>query len=82
MDPFATQEGVVYTETMVHIPPEQYVADAPYQLAIIDLDEGRRLTARILAAGADERVQIGDRVAFVEERNGVGYYRKVPINSQ
>jgi uncharacterized OB-fold protein len=65
------RDGVVYTETIVHAAPEQYAADAPYQLAIIELDDGIRITGRIL-----ERAQIGDRVRFVEERNGVAYYRK------
>lgn len=61
----------VYTETVVHAAPEQFVADAPYQLAIITLDGGRK-TVRILG----ERVQIGDSVEFVEDRNGIAFYRK------
>ena len=64
--------GVVYTETVVHAAPEQFVADAPYQLAIITLDSGGRLTARI----AGERVQIGDAVEFVEARDAVPFFRK------
>jgi uncharacterized OB-fold protein len=65
------RDGVVYTETVVHAPPEQFAADAPYQLAIVELDGGGRITARIL-----DRAQIGERVTFVEERGGVAYYRK------
>lgn len=68
--------GVVYTETIVHSPPEQFAANAPYQLAIIDLDTGGRLTVRVLGKDTPDRVQIGDRVAFVEEQDGVAYYRK------
>ncbi len=68
--------GIVYTETVVFAPPEQYAADAPYQLAIIDLEGGGRLTVRILANDASGRTTIGDKVLFVEERNGVAYYRK------
>jgi uncharacterized OB-fold protein len=64
--------GIVYTETIVHAAPEQFVADAPYQLAIITLDSGGRLTGRIDGA----RVAIGDRVAFIENRNGIPYFRK------
>ena len=67
----SSRDGVVYTETIVHAAPEQYAADAPYQLAIIQLDTGHRLTARIL-----DRAKIGDRVQFVEDRNGVAYYQK------
>lgn len=65
--------GVVYTETVVHAAPEQFTADAPYQLAIVSLDEGGRITARI-APG--ERVTIGDPVEFLEDRNGVPFFRK------
>ncbi|HZS55035.1 MAG TPA: OB-fold domain-containing protein [Bryobacteraceae bacterium] len=71
-----SRNGIVYTETVVFAPPEQYAADAPYQLAIIDLERGGRLTVRILANSPQERAQIGDRVVFVEERDGVSYYRK------
>jgi uncharacterized OB-fold protein len=66
-----SRDGIVYTETVVHAAPEQYAADAPYQLSIIELDGGGRITARIL-----DRAQIGERVRFVEDRNGVAYYRK------
>ncbi|MBV9301405.1 MAG: OB-fold domain-containing protein [Acidobacteriaceae bacterium] len=68
--------GVVYTETVVHAPPEQYAGDAPYQLAIVDLENGGRLTVRILGKEPQDRARIGDRVEFVEERNGVSYYRR------
>jgi len=65
------KNGTVYTETVVWSAPERYVADAPYQIAIVDLGE-RRVTARVLG----ERVAIGDRVEFVEERDGVAWFRK------
>jgi hypothetical protein len=71
-----SRNGVVYTETVVFAPPEQYAADAPYQLAIVDLEQGGRLTVRILANESQERARIGDKVVFVEERDGVAYYRK------
>ena len=64
--------GTVYTETVVWSPPEQYVKDVPYQLAIVELEGGKRLTGRI----DGDRAQIGDRVAFVEFRNDVPFFRK------
>ena len=67
-----SQSGTVYTETVVHAPPAQFVSDAPYQLAIVTLNEGPRVTVRIIA----DRVQIGDKVEFVEDRNGVAFFRK------
>lgn len=68
------QTGIIYTETVVFSPPEQFVNDAPYQMAIVTLDEGRRSTVRILG----DRVVIGDAVEFVEERGGTPYFRKRP----
>lgn len=65
--------GTVYTETVVHYAPTQFVNEAPYQVAIVSLDQGGRLTARI----ADERVAIGDRVELAEERDGISYFRKI-----
>ena len=78
------REAVVYTETVVHAPPEQYAADAPYQLAIVDLPAGERTTVRILGKTPAERVSIGDRVTFVSETDGVRYDRKstVPAEEQ
>ncbi len=64
--------GTVYTETVVYSPPEAYVNDVPYQLAIVELENGRRLTGRI----DGERAQIGDQVSFVEFRNDVAFFRK------
>lgn len=65
--------GAVYTETVVHAAPEAFAAEAPYQSAIVELDSGGRVTARIVG----ERVAIGDRVEQVEIRNGVPYFCKV-----
>jgi uncharacterized OB-fold protein len=76
-----SRNGVVYTETVVFAAPEQYAADAPYQLAIIDLEQGGRLTVRILANEPSERALIGDKVLFVEERDGVAYYRRADAAS-
>jgi hypothetical protein len=67
--------GVVYTETVVHMAPEQFTADAPYQIAIVTLADESRRTVRI----AGERVHIGDAVEFVEDRNDIPFYRKTPL---
>ena len=64
--------GIVYTETVVHSAPAQFVADAPYQLAIVSLEGGGRRTVRILG----ERVKIGDAVEFAEDRNGIAFFRR------
>ena len=73
-----SHKGIVYTETVVHAAPARFVADAPYQLAIVDLDDGVRRTVRILG----ERVSIGDQVEFAEDRDGVAFFRKGAAGSQ
>ena len=65
--------GVVYTETVVHAAPAEFVADAPYQLAIIALDGGGRVTARITG----DRVKIGDKVELAESRGGIEFFRRI-----
>ena len=65
-------QGTVYTETIVHSAPEVFLNDAPYQLAIVSLNRGGRVTARILG----ERVAIGDRVEYVAHRHGAPYFQK------
>jgi scaffold protein (connect acetoacetyl-CoA thiolase and HMG-CoA synthase) len=64
--------GTVYTETLIHAAPEQFVKDAPYQLTIISLDSGGRLTARI----AGDHVAIGDAVEFAEYRDGIPFFKR------
>lgn len=64
--------GTVYTETVVWSPPEAFVNDAPYQMAIVSLEAGGRLTARI----EGERVAIGDAVDFAGFRSEIPYFRK------
>ncbi len=66
------RSGSVYTETVIYSAPEAFTKDAPYQTAIVTLEGGGRVTARILG----ERVTIGDRVVEVEERDGIPFFRK------
>ena len=64
--------GRIYTETVVWAAPEAHLNEAPYQMAIVALDAGGRVTARILG----DRVQIGDPVTFAEYRDGAPFFRK------
>ena len=53
-------------------PPEAFLAEAPYQIAIVELDAGGRVTARIHG----EAVAIGERVDSLEYRNGIPFFAK------
>jgi len=66
------KKGIVYTETMIHAAPQQFVADAPYQLIIVTLEDGTRVTGRVKG----EPVAIDDSVELAEERDGVPYFFK------
>jgi uncharacterized OB-fold protein len=66
------RSGTVYTETVIYSAPEAFVSEAPYQTAIVTLDGGGRVTARI----AGDRVAIDDRVVEVEGRGGVPFFRR------
>jgi uncharacterized OB-fold protein len=65
--------GTVYTETVIYSATEAFAADVPYQTAIVSLDSGGRVTARI----SGERVRIDDRVVRAEIRDGVPFFRKI-----
>jgi uncharacterized OB-fold protein len=65
--------GTVYTETVVHLAPEAFAKDAPYQVVIVSLEDGSRVTGRVLG----ERTRIDDRVEQVEMRDGVPFFRKL-----
>ncbi|HXA05324.1 MAG TPA: OB-fold domain-containing protein [Bryobacteraceae bacterium] len=65
--------GTVYTETVVYLAPEAFANDVPYQVAIVTLEDGTRVTGRVIG----ERAVIDDRVEQVELRDGVPYFRRV-----
>lgn len=56
------RQATVYTETVIHSAPEQFAAEAPYQIALVTFEDQSRLLVRI----AGQRVQIGDTVQEVD----------------
>ena len=65
--------GTVYTETVVFSPPEAYVNDVPYQLAIVELEDGTKTTG---AHRRRARLRLATACTFVEIRNDVPYFQK------
>jgi uncharacterized OB-fold protein len=64
--------GTIYTETVVHLAPERFAADVPYQIVIVKLDDCGSITARVDGA----RVVIDDRVVESGIRDGISFFRK------
>ena len=64
--------GKVYSCTTLHASAEPFEKDLPFQIAIIELEEGPRLTARIEGG----RVEIDDSVKQVAEREGVWFFAR------
>jgi uncharacterized protein len=64
----ASGRGIVYSYTVVHRPPPGFEDDAPYAVALVDLEEGVRLMARLEV----ERPAVGMavEVAFRPGPNG------------
>jgi len=54
-------KGIVVTYTIIHEAPENFEGQAPYPMAIIQLDEGPKLTAQIVDCKTED-VKIGMRV--------------------
>ena len=54
-------EGTVETFTVIRVPPTGFVAEAPYAVGIVKLDDGVRVTAQIVDVPLDE-LDIGQRV--------------------
>ena len=54
-------KGTVVTFTVIHDAPEAFELMKPYVLAIVELDEGARLTSQIIDV-ENEEVKIGMRV--------------------
>jgi uncharacterized OB-fold protein len=66
----ASGRGQVYSFTIIHRPPTPaFAARVPYVVALIDLDEGPRMLANVVAEDALE-TRIGDRVTVRFEGRG------------
>lgn len=45
--------GVVVTSTVIHVPPDELVSQAPYALAIVETPEGARLMVQVVDCDLD-----------------------------
>jgi len=66
-------KGRIYSCTMLHAAAQPFEKDLPFQIAIVELEDGIRLTARITGP----TVAIGDAVKLVDQQNGVHYFSAI-----
>ncbi len=80
-------KGEVLTYTIVHSAAKDYAKQAPYILAIIELEEGPRLTSQVICAHEDIHIGMKVKSAFrrLGEESGKGmiYYgtKFIPLES-
>jgi uncharacterized OB-fold protein len=43
-----TRKGKVITSTVIHVPPDDFLMEAPYAMAVIETPEGARLMAQVV----------------------------------
>ncbi len=73
------RRGKVLSYTVIHVAAEGFEDQVPYVIAIIELEDGPRLTAQVTDCNPDE-IKIGDEVKIVfrrmgeESQDGVIYY--------
>ena len=58
--------GMIYSFTLVQEPPAGFEDQAPYILALVELDEGGLITAQL--TDMDDQPEIGDRVEMVTRK--------------
>jgi uncharacterized OB-fold protein len=61
-----SRTGVVYSYTTLTEPPEGFEEQAPYTLALVQLDDGPMVTAQL--TDLDGPARIGDRVEMVTRK--------------
>lgn len=59
-----SETGKIISYTIIRVPPKNFSFQAPYPVAIIELDGGGRITAQITDANLED-VKIGARVRIV-----------------
>ena len=43
-----SREGVVITSTVIHVPPDEFLMEAPYAMAVVETPEGARLMTQVV----------------------------------
>jgi hypothetical protein len=58
-----SREGTVVTSTVIHVPPDDFLMEAPFAMALVETPEGVRLMTQVVDCDPDEVVP-GMKVAL------------------
>jgi uncharacterized OB-fold protein len=57
--------GKVVAFTILNVPGDEFLNDAPYAYVVVELDGGGRVTGWMPSVRAEHEIEIGDRVRYV-----------------
>lgn len=65
-------EGKVFSFTTIHVSSQEFSHLTPYSVALVDLQDGVRLTGRIM-----EKVEINDKVKCISNEDNTFVFEKI-----
>ncbi len=68
--------GAVYSYTVIRVPFEEFLEEAPYTFAEVKLDEGLVVPGRF-KNNKKKEVKIGSRVSFVKCERGINWFELI-----
>jgi uncharacterized OB-fold protein len=72
-------QGKVIAFTILNVPGDEFLNDAPYAYVVVELDGGGRVTGWMPTARSEQDLTIGDRVHFVTSyKPGVQFAKDAP----
>jgi uncharacterized OB-fold protein len=73
--------GKVVAFTVLSVPGDEFLNDAPYAYVVVELDGGGRITGWMPAVRSPAEVAIGDRVRFAPSyKPGVQFVKDAPAS--
>jgi uncharacterized OB-fold protein len=75
-------QGTVVAFTILNVPGDEFLNDAPYAYVVVELDGGGRVTGWMPAVRSEHDLKIGDRVHFATSyKPGVQFAKDPPAPS-
>ena len=72
--------GTVAAYTILSVPGDDFLNDAPYAYVVVDLEEGGRITGWMPSVKQEGDVEVGDRVHYVPGyKPGVQFVRDADV---